>query len=137
MLQRPSIGSSVMLTRRTNLDLGLQLTMQPTKKIVSTATTTHLYLVALMSLCVCVCACVCVRVCVCVCVCVCVSVHVCVRARARVYVCVCVYGGRDEGDIIEVHSSGGGAMCKQLTIVSTLPFFSPLQDLHSTIQSHR
>ena len=76
MLQRPSVGSSVMLTRRTSLDL--QLTMQPTKKIVSIATTTHLYLVALMSLCVCVCvfvrvcgvcarACVCVRVCACVC----------------------------------------------------------------------
>ena len=48
-----------------------------------------------------------------------------------------MYGGRDERDIIEVHSSGGGAMCKQPTIVSTLPFFSPLQDLHSTIQSHR
>ena len=71
MLQRPSVGSSVMLTRRTSLDL--QLTMQPTKKIVSIATTTHLYLVALMSLCVC------VRVCACVCVC----VRVCVWREGR------------------------------------------------------
>ena len=91
MLQRPSIGSSVMLTRRTNLDLGLQLTMQPTKKIVSTATTTHLYLVALMSLCVCVCVCVCACVRVCVCVCVCACVCVCVRARVCVCVRVCVW----------------------------------------------